>query len=242
MKNNILLLAGIALFAFTGCEKETTGGLSKVTNYPLMEVAGPTTVYLEAGTAYTDPGVTATENGQDIPVVTTSGLGTYRGESFDVNVPDKYTLTYTSTNQDGFDGVKARTLWVYKTGDLVNSIEGLYNATVVRNGSSGAPYTSMKHVLIWKNADGTYELSCGIGSYYETGRRYGINYIAPGAVITANSIAGNDFVLPTFSVRSFGGVCEMTSMSVDAANKTISFSTDWDAGYTFEVELKQVQP
>jgi hypothetical protein len=241
MKNNILFIAGIALFAFTGCEKETTGGLSKVTNYPLMEVAGPTTVYLEAGASFTDPGVTATENGKSIPVVTT-GVGSYRGGSLDLNTPDKYVLTYTSTNQDGFDGVKSRTLWVYKTGDLVNSIEGLYNATVVRNGNAGAQYKDMKHVLIWKNADGTYELSCGIGSYYETGRAYGTKYIASGAVITANSIAGNDFVLPSFSVGTFGGVCEMTSMSVDAANKTISFSTDWDAGFTFEVELKQVQP
>ncbi|MFT4521668.1 MAG: hypothetical protein ACI8ZN_000605 [Bacteroidia bacterium] len=239
--NKIKSLAFLTLlaFAFAGCEKSTEG-ISRVTNFPDFVVNGSAKIIHQLGTPYTDAGAIATEAGSEIPVTTTHS-GLYRGgNTLDGNTADEYTTTYSATNADGFAGSATRTVCVVNNGDLTTSIEGLYTSTVVRNGSTGPQYTDMGYLMIWKNADGTYQVSDGIGGYYHYGRGYGSNYIAPGLIVTANDISANDFSFSGFSVKSFGGVCETTSMTVDAAAKTVSFTTEWDAGYTFETTLTQV--
>ena len=241
MKTTKILMAFAIVAALSSCEKDTTGDVARVTNYPTFEVSGENPIFLELGTAYVEPGVKATENGAEIPV-TTSVIGHYRGgTSVDENVSDWYAISYAATNADGFVGTAEREVYVVETGDLVNSISGLYTSTVVRNGSSSAQYTDMPWVLIWENSDGTYELSCGIGGYYQLGRAYGLGYKSGGAVITANDISTNDFSYVTFANDGFGGTTDITDMMVDAANKKITFTAEWSFGYTFEVELTQVQ-
>lgn len=243
MKKINLILVGLAFLGFSACEKETTEGLSRVTNYPIIEVAGDATVFVPQGGTFTDPGVSATEEGQSIPV-TTSASGVYRGgATLDPNVADRYNVTYTATNKDGFNGTSTRSVWVYNTGDLVNSIEGLYVSTVARNGSSPPAYQNMKYILIWKNADGTYELSCGFGGWYEYGRALGPGFVSPGGIITANDIATNDFTFgPTFTNSYFGGTVDITDVNVDPVAKTITVTADWSFGFTFVSTLTQVTP
>jgi hypothetical protein len=241
MKKINLLIIGLAFLGLTACEKETTANKSRVTNYPLIDVSGPGTVFVPEGGSFTDPGVTATENGAEIPVVT-EAMGVYRGgATLDLTKADLYEVTYRATNADGFDGTAGRTVWVYKTGDLITSMEGLYTCTVVRNGSTGPQYTDMEYVLIWKNTDGTYEMSCGIGAYYEHGRGYGPGYRSSGAKITATSIPGNVYSITDFSNDGFGGDCTMTDLVVDPVTKTISYTTEWSFGYTFKAVLTQVE-
>ena len=129
---------------------------------------------------------------------------------------------------------------VVNNADLTTSLEGIYTSTVVRNGSASPQYTDMSYIIVWKNADGTYELSDGIGGYYNMGRGYGANYIAPGMKVTANDIATNDFTITDFGVKTFGGACAVAGFTVDAAAKTINFVTTWDVGYDFDVTLTQV--
>ena len=65
-KINIILLALIALI-FSSCEKEKTSeGLASVTNYPIITVDGDNPIFLPKGTAFEDPGVVATEDGNEI--------------------------------------------------------------------------------------------------------------------------------------------------------------------------------
>jgi hypothetical protein len=158
----------------------------------------------------------------------------------DTNQPDIYHVTYSAVNQDGFAGTSTRTVIVAKQGNLIDDISGLYTSTVLRNGASGPQYTDMQYVLISKNEDGTYFLSDGIGLYYAVGRGYGNAYLAP-ATIIANNISTNDFTVPTFTVGTFGGDVDINQITVDPNAKTISFSSVWDAGYTFAVTLTQVQ-
>lgn len=236
----IILISIFSCFLFTACETSETEGVSDITNYAVITVDGPAQILLPEGEEYVDPGVSAEEAGTAVDVTTTSS-GLYRGGSLDTNVPDQYLISYSATNQDGYSASAGRTVIVYSTGDLVTDLSGLYTATVVRDGTGGPEYTDMQYILIWKNADGTYELSDGIGGYYAIGRAYGIGYIAPGAKVTVNGL--NDFTFgPNFTVNSFGGVATMTSMTVDPVAKTIDFTTDWDAGpYSFAVHLEQVQ-
>ena len=240
-------LAALFLIAvsFVSCEKNVdSGNPSRITYYPTFEVTGSTLLLLPAGTPYTDPGVTATENGQNLPV-TTSVVGTiqsYSGTTVDTDLENEYLVNYTATNSDGFSGSTSRTVWVAVTGDLVTSIEGLYTSTVVRNGASSAQYTDMPYILIYKTGANTYSISDGIGGYYDLGRGYGPTYRATPAEVTAVDIAANNFTYgAAFGVGAFGGSSEMSGMTVDPVAKTVTFTTVWDGGpYTFVVTLTQV--
>lgn len=236
----LFILPILALF-FVSCADETTGDVSKVTNYPIFTVLGDELIILNKGEAFVDPGVIVMEGENEIEYTTTIS-GDYRGgTSLDTNVADIYHITYSATNVDGFSGTAGRTVIVVDDGDLVNSISGLYTSTVVRNGATGAQYTDMEYIIIWENANGTYEMSDGIGGYYAIGRGYGTGYAARPVIITATSIPANNFTISDFSVGAFGGVAEMSSLTVNPGPGTITFSTAWDAGYTFNVTLKKVE-
>lgn len=239
----------ITLFLFCGlllvsCENDSTANVSRVTYYPLISVVGNDPIFVQKGGAFSDPGAIATEGDKEIPF-TTSVSGNYReGTSINTNIIDEYSVNYTATNVDGFKASGTRKVYVYNNGDLVNSLEGIYTSTVVRGGKSSAQYTDMGYILIWKNADGTYEMSDGFGGYYNIGRGYGTAYAGRPVIITANNIPTNNFSIPNFSNDGFGGNIVMSEFTVNAESKTITFTSTWDGSSngTFKVTLTQVQP
>lgn len=236
----IYLFTAILAFALSGCEK-TYDDLYRITYYATFEMTGDEVIFNPFGTNFTDPGVKATEAGKEIPVTTVVSGDFFGGTSFNANAADRYLYTYSATNSDGYAASTSRLVYNVNTGDLVNSIEGLYTATVVRNKVSSAQYTDMQYIMIAKTGANTYVLSDAIGGYYDIGRAYGAAYRAPGMTVTSTDIPGNNFTFGSADVSSFGGAVTMKSMTVDAAAKTIVFECDWDAGYTFVVTLKQVQ-
>lgn len=240
MKKVLLSLVFLCTF-FVSCDSDTTSNVSRVTNYPIFTLLGDDVIYVQKGDEFIDPGVLVTEGGVEIPYQTTIS-GDYRGgTTLDTNVVDVYQVVYSAQNQDGFSGSASRTVIVYENSDLVSSISGLYLSKVVRNGVSSAQYTNMEYVLVWKNSNGTYEMSDGIGGYYNIGRGYGVGYAAGPVIITANDISTNNFApIPSFGVGAFGGNAVMSGLTADPANNKLSFSTVWDAGYTFNVTLTKV--
>lgn len=237
-----LTLALAALITFGGCNNEAEiSDISRITYFPTFNYEGGDFALIPCSSDFQVPPITATEAGEELPLtVKTKGIsGTV--PSVDINKPDIYVESTTAVNSDGFPASVVRTFWVACTGDLVNSIEGLYTSTVIRNNVNNPQYYDLEYVLIRKVGANQYEVSCAIGGYYEFGRAYGDAYRAPGVIVTANNIGANDF---SFSgpvpVGAFGGACTMTTMSVDAANKTITFESDWDAGFHFAVTLTQV--
>lgn len=245
MKNiNYLLLISLlvgSMFTFSGCEDDPdVSNVSRVTYFPEFAYEGGDLSIVRCGSSYVLPPITATENGVDLPVNTvTEGL--FSGVSaFDINNADKYVFTSEATNADGFPATAVRTVYVVCTGDLVNSLEGLYKSTVVRNGANNPQYFDMEYVLIRKVGPNQYELSDAIGGYYDIGRAYGDAYRAGGLVVTANNIPANNFSFSgPIGVGAFGGSLELTTMTVDPDSKTISFTSAWDAGFTFVVTLTQ---
>lgn len=249
MKRNIfkyLLMLAVFAVTFTACEKkmDTEGVTEKLTYFPEFDYKGDASVLHEKGAAFVDPGVTATENGSDIPVkVEVKGLYTgFSGDAVNTDVADKYAITYSAVNVDGFSGKRARTVIVASTGNFTDNIEGIYTSTVVRNGSAGAKYTDMAHLTVTKTGADTYSISGAIGGYYDLGRGYGDGYRSVGLVVKANDIAANDFTITSqpAGVGAFGGDLVVEGFSIDAAAKTIYFKSVWSFGLTFEVTLTQV--
>lgn len=252
MKNIFIKLTAMAVcgMLFIGCDADSTGNVSRVTNYPIFELNGNSTVFTPLGATFTDPGVVAKEAGVVIPTEV-SFTGNFRGaKTLDINQADEYTETYTATNKDGFKTSTTRKVVVYKTGDLVNSIEGVYLSTTNRNGSllpaSQGSSVDQKYIYIWKNSNGTFGVSDAFGGWYSIGRNIGITSATLGGII-AGDVSTNTFTFPSNPLGNqyFGGVAEITKLTVNAATKTLVLTTAWTATdgtpYSFVSTLTQVQ-
>lgn len=247
MKKIIIALLIISGGIFTSCEDISSANVSKVTDYPIIDVLGDDPMFIPLGGSYTDPGAVATEGENEIEY-TTSAKGNFRGaSSVDTNTADEYVVTYSAVNVDGFFGTATRKVIVYKTGDLVNSIEGVYRCTIARNGSTpSAAYRNIEYIYIWKNTDGSYGISDAFGGWYSNGRGLGLTYITPGGKIVANNIAANDFSFPgTLTNSGFGGSAQITGLTVNPTTKTVVLTCVWQADatttYNFVATLTQVQ-
>ncbi len=246
MKKIIIALL-IASSFLTACTTDDTANVSKVTYFPIFTILGSNPYFVAAGTPYTDPGAVAKAGSTIIPH-TTSALGKYRGTAtLDTSKSDEYSVTYSATNSDGFVGTGTRKVIVWKNGDLVTSIEGLYTCTISRNGvTPSAAYKDIKYIYIWKNTDGSYQVSDAFGGWYEYGRALGVGYITPSGKINAVNIPTNSFTFPgTLTNSGFGGTAKITDLTVNAATKTVVLTSSWlvsGTAYTFIATMKQVQP
>ncbi|WP_422349135.1 BT_2262 family domain-containing protein [Flagellimonas sp.] len=246
MKNRLSIIMAIAGLLFSCSSDMETGNVSRLTYFPIITMNGDAELLVPFDSTFEDPGATADAGGSSVEVVT-SASGTYQGaDGVDTSVPDNYLVTYSAQNDDGFDGTAIRNVWVANTGDLVNSIEGLYLANVQRAPDFEAlpQYNDMNYVLIWQTNDGTatYEISHALGGYYDFGRGYGAGYAARGAVITANDIPSNDFTISQAVFPIWGNTVDITDLQVDPENKEITFTGTGNFGNgVFQVQLTQVQ-
>lgn len=237
----ILFVTGLV-----SCSADETGGVSSVTNYPIITLNGDALEFITQGTTYNDPGAVATEGDAEIPVETSAGSGSYFGNpGIDTSTPDQYFITYSAENADGFSGSALREVWVVPpTGDLTTSIEGLYTSDVQRapTFTPSAQYDDMEYIIISKTGANTYAITDAVGGYYDLGRGFGNGYSAQGAIITANDIATNDFTITQAVFPIWGNTADITLFTVDAASKTITFDGNGNFGNgTFRTQLTQVQ-
>lgn len=232
-----------ALLTVSACNNEPeVSNISRVTFFPTFAYEGGNLALIPCSSDFEIPPITATESGEALTVTTkVTGLSG-PVPAVDITKADFYTETSSAINQDGFAGEVVRNFWVACTGDMVNSIEGLYTSTVARNGPNPT-YFNLKYILI-RRVEGTtdqYEISNADGGWYQFGRNLGVGYSSPGAIVIANDIPSNDFSFgPAVGVNTFGGLITLTSMTVDPATKTIVFTSSWDAGFTFTATLTQV--
>jgi len=225
------------------CSTDDTANVSSITYFPIITLKGADPqVVTPLGATYADPGATATENGSPIPF-TTSAKGKYRGTTtLNTNLMDEYFQTYTAVNKDGFSASKQRKVIVYQNGNLTTSIEGLYTSTVKRNGSfmsaSQGSSVNMKYVYIWKNTDGTFQISDAFGGWYNIGRNIADSFTPNGKFTSAFVPTGNTLTNPYF-----GGTAVIKSLTVNPATKTLVMTTEWQADattlYVFECTLVQ---
>lgn len=237
MKKYIIGLFVLAVFA--SCEEWTNSAeKSAITYLPLIEVIGESDITLDCDAAgYEDEGAIANEGPETIEYETTVSPN-YFGD-VTISGPDKYQIAYSAVNKDGIPGSAFRYVyWPECNGDLTTSIAGVYTADVTRNGVITPQYMGLGPIIIKDLGNGEYQLSDAIGGYYDYGRAYGYTYASTGMIITANNIPANDFTYgDPVPVGAFGGVNVMKTFTVNAAAKTINFTTEWDAGFNFSVKL-----
>lgn len=89
----------LILVTFTGCDLADPIE-SEITEYAEFEVMGGQYMYIPVGTAFEDPGVTATA-GEDELEVQISG-------AVDAETPGVYVINYTAVNADGFPATTTR--------------------------------------------------------------------------------------------------------------------------------------
>ncbi|MCB0654112.1 MAG: DUF5012 domain-containing protein [Saprospiraceae bacterium] len=212
----IIAALAISMVIATSCTKELeTENLSRTTFFADLTMAGAPVVFQPIGEAFNDPGVTATENGDEIPVVVSG--------SVDVNTPGFYNISYSAVNSDGFASSLSRTVIVYENGDVV----GIYDGT--RVGVSGGL------ILLSTNPGGGYFISDLLGGYYEFGRSYGNDYAAPSTI----QISGNT-VTAGVGNCAFGPV-ELTNGEISDDHQTMTWrATLVDYAFGFDVELTKI--
>ena len=209
---SILICAGLVTLA--SCEKKvTTEDPSKVTHYVVFELLGDETMYVEVNSAFTDPGVSATENGIDVKdhVVTTI-IDRVTGQtvsSIPLDVPGAYAVEYSAANADGFGVSAAREVIVYDP-NFTASIAGTYDTDIDNTIYNNYPFAT------WIAAKG-YPGNAATVTFTE---------IVPGFFYCSDLLGGW-----YAQIRGYGAKYNMTGVVMLNSNNTISLVSSYVAGW-----------
>lgn len=242
----ISLLSVLSIFLIASCTQEFDITPSGITYLPLIKLTGDTYVQLSCDEEFTQElyGAAAFEGGAEI-TLDEDIHGSYFGAST-VSGPDLYIINYSAVNKDGIPGLAQRTvLKTPCTGDLsAGDISGVYVTSLKRTSAAGVvlatpQYQNQEYVYIRKVGD-KYQISDAIFGWYDLGRDLGTEFIAPGVELTETS--PNTFTSPQVVEQGyFGGNVSDVKLVVDPATKTIKATSSWDAGFSFEATLVQVE-
>ncbi|WP_418696340.1 BT_2262 family domain-containing protein [Bacteroides sp.] len=179
MKSKLLymMMFALAVFTLTGCD-DSTSGMTRITYYPELTLDGATTIYLDKGEAFVEPGYSAVMNGEDVTddVKVTSTVDTSKSGI--------YTVSYSIVNADGFSSTSSRKVIVMDPSDPV---EGFYDTdpNCYRDYNGQTPYGASYELMVISNNDGTYTVEDLLGGWYYYRANYGPNYALSGVITVA---------------------------------------------------------
>ena len=190
------IMGGIIMVSvvLTSCEKEeSSANVSKVTNYPTLDLTGDQFMTIAAGGTYNEPGITVTIGGEEVEPEIEG--------SVDASTPGVYIITYSAANEDGFSASVKRYVGVIDAAAAANDFSGKYQRT--KYGTNTTP----AGIATWtKVADGLYTNNdiggVGEATIANTGG-YGKSYYI-------FNVEGNDIVFP-IQVNPLGGEVEAVS-------------------------------
>jgi hypothetical protein len=172
-------VALLALMVLGGCDKDTEG-MTRITYYADLTLEGESTIYVDKGTTFVDPGFTATMNGEDVSdqVEVSSNVNTAKS--------GVYSISYIIYNEDGFSSSASRTVIVLDPND---PIEGFWDTDPDSfreyNGSQVA-YKGSYEILLINQGDGSYSVDDLMGGWYCQRAGYGSSYAMQGVVDIAD--------------------------------------------------------
>ncbi len=158
MKNikSFVMIGLLAPLALAGCRKIETG-LTDVTYYAVIDLAGDNPYVMNLGESYEEPGFSATMNGEDITdKISVSG-------NVDSSTPGIYTVSYTAVNEDGFSSSVSRSVYVLNPG----GVENIYNSSTKIGSKS---YRVPGFLVTGTDTPGVYKLEDLCGGFYYYGQ------------------------------------------------------------------------
>lgn len=145
-------ISAILLLSLAGCHKITTEGVTRTTYYPVINLEGGT-VILNMGSAYKEPGYSASLDGEDV----TSEVNV--SNNIDSSKPGQYSVKYSAVNSDGFSASASRDVFVVGSG-----FENFY-LSEVRNVSGSRHYYNAP-ITITHQEGNYYLISDLLGGLY----------------------------------------------------------------------------
>ena len=143
MKNIIKSIGCVILLFLSSCTTESTGNVSDVTDYAVIDIIGETELIINQGDPWVDPeaNVTLAEAPYDYEVDTV----------VDTNVPGVYYITYSAVNDLGFTASTTRTVVVVSTSPETCDLSGAWERS---NGSPGTMTKTSDRNYTYDNAGG----------------------------------------------------------------------------------------
>lgn len=151
MKRLLILIAIVAIFVFSSCEKETEGVVTGTVFYPVFVNSGSQLNVVGLGEAFTVPEVTVYDGTVVLSDVTVEG-------DIDLNTPGYYEVTYSATTADGYSDSYNVIVFVYDPDYKEAPIAGEYDG--FREGRGGGPVTISEY------NKGVYKVSDVMCGYY----------------------------------------------------------------------------
>ena len=224
---NFLVGAVVAMTLASSCTKESEG-LTRITYYPVLELEGETTMLVDKGSNYTEPGYTATLNGEDVSadVVVESNVNTSKSGI--------YSVVYSIVNEDGFSSVANRTVIVF---DFEDPVEGIYTVDPssyrLYNGAQTA-FGRAFQIYVLANGDGTYFVDDILGGWYCQRAGYGTNYAMQAHI----KVSGDVVELVDSYIPGWGdSLVDWADGTV--SNGTMSYTAVYVSGMEFRVTMSK---
>lgn len=190
-----------AIGVFVSCNKKDdfnyaagTVGISKIVYFPVVAINGSKLSIIKVGSAYTDPGATATLGGTTTPYTTNGAV--------DPNTPGVYVVSYSASNPQGYSASDWRTVVV-----IGNDVAGNdYSGTYLRS-ATGVTST-------WtKDSTGVYTVENAGGAAS-----------GAGLTVVAVNYAGSQISIPQQVAPDYGGTVSSSSETYNATATPITYS------------------
>lgn len=231
MKSKLLyfLMSLLVVGSFWSCDDDSTEGMTRITYYAKLTLNGASTIYVDKGTTFTDPGFECTMNGEDVAdqVQVSSNVDTSKSGVYSVN--------YSIVNADGFYSNASRKVVVL---DPTDPFEGIFSVDPssyrLYNGATVA-FGRAFELLIINRGDGTYSIEDLFGGWYWQRAGYGTSY-AMGGVI-AFEADGSISMISSYLQGWGDSALALTDSQYDAATSTISYVVEYASGMKFYVTM-----
>lgn len=226
MKKYLLSILALSTLLLGSCEKESEG-LTGTTYYPILEIEGETTIFIDKGGSFVEPGYSAVLNGADVTdqVVVLNNA--------DYEKSGIYTVKYVITNADGFSASASRQIIVLDPNDAV---EGIYvvDPTSYRDYKGNIVNYGRPFEFLVFNKGEYYQFTDIFAGWYAQRAGYGSNYEMKANV--SLDAEGNMTLLASY-IQGWGDSCD--GMGADSKynfdTHTFTYNVDYASLMTFNV-------
>jgi hypothetical protein len=247
MKNYYKLAVFFVGLLFTACHEITTDGVTGITYYVNLELQGDAIIVVPVGEEFVDPGVIATEGGEDV-----SDQVQVLGDAVDTETIGRYVIVYRAVNADGFPASVSREVLVYNPA-ITTDISGEYavdlsyshrlqfaNGAIINYSDMAATYGfgdfSEYAVTLEQLAPGMFSVSDLFAGYYAEGRGYSAALYSMTGIISLN-VDNTITLLNSYNSGWGDGLDALEDAAYDPATETIQWGAEYAESYSFNVKL-----